>query len=139
MSNMAHLVSLIPADQVEEAQAVFHDQEVSPQEGAPYGMKRVALLSPLGLPCTPPPWGVLAGIDLATGEIVWRTTLGTTEDLSPGPGIELGTPNFGGPIITGGGLIFIGAAMDDYLRHSMLKPEENSGEDACPQAAKRRR
>ncbi|MEM7501635.1 MAG: pyrroloquinoline quinone-dependent dehydrogenase [Pseudomonadota bacterium] len=116
MSNMAHLVSLIPADQVEEAQEVFHDQEVSPQAGAPYGMKRAALLSPLGLPCTPPPWGVLAGIDLATGEIVWRTSLGTTEDLSPGPGIKLGTPNFGGPIITGGGLIFIGAAMDDYLR-----------------------
>lgn len=116
MSNMAHLVHLIPADDVEEAQEVYHDQEVSPQAGAPYGMKRVPLLSPLGLPCTPPPWGVLAAVDLATGEIVWRTTLGTTEDLSPGPAVKLGTPNFGGPIITGGGLIFIGAAMDDYLR-----------------------
>ena len=36
-------------------------------------MKRELLLSPLGLPCTPPPWGVLAAVDLASGEIVWRT------------------------------------------------------------------
>ena len=76
----------------------------------------MTMLSPLGLPCTPPPWGVIAGIDLASGRIVWRKTLGTTEDLSPGPVFELGTPNFGGPVITAGGLVFIGAAMDDYLR-----------------------
>ena len=95
---------------------VFHDQEVSPQQGTPYGMKREILMSPLGLPCTPPPWGVIAGVDLADGHIVWRKTLGTTEDLAPGPGIKLGVPNFGGPIITAGGLVFIGAAMDNYLR-----------------------
>jgi quinoprotein glucose dehydrogenase len=116
MSNAAHHVMLIPAEQVEEMREVFHDQEVSPQEGAPYGMKREVLFSSLGLPCTPPPWGVIAGIDLANGHIVWRKTLGTTEDLSLLPAVKLGTPNFGGPIITAGGLVFIGAAMDDYLR-----------------------
>jgi quinoprotein glucose dehydrogenase len=116
MSNAAHHVTLIPADKVEEMREVFHDQEVSPQEGAPFGMKRELLFSSLGLPCTPPPWGIIAGIDLASGQIVWRKTLGTTEDLSPAPGIKLGTPNFGGPIITAGGLVFIGAAMDNYLR-----------------------
>ena len=116
MNNLAHHITLIPADQVEEMQEVFHDQEVSPQEGAPYGMKRETLLSPLGLPCTKPPWGIIAGVDLASGQIVWRKTLGTTEDLSPGPALKLGTPNFGGPIITAGGLVFIGAAMDNYLR-----------------------
>ncbi len=116
MSNAAHHVMLIPAEQVEEVQEVFHDQEVSPQEGAPYGMKRETLLSSFGLPCTPPPWGIIAGIDLASGQIVWRKTLGTTEDLSPTPAVKLGTPNFGGPIITAGGIVFIGAAMDDYLR-----------------------
>jgi len=116
MSNIAHLLTLIPADRVEEAQEVFHDQEVSPQTGAPFGMKRETLLSPFDLPCSPPPWGVIAGIDLASGEIVWRKPLGTTEDLSFMPTMALGTPNFGGPIITAGGLVFIGAAMDDYLR-----------------------
>ena len=116
MSNMAHHVTLIPADEVDAVREVFHDQEVSPQTGAPFGMKRETLLSPLGLPCTPPPWGVIAGVDLASGSIVWRRTLGTTEDLSAAPGLELGTPNFGGPIVTAGGLVFIGAAMDNYLR-----------------------
>ena len=116
MSNMAHHVSLIPADNVQAVSEVFHDQEVSPQTGAPYGMKREPLLSPLGLPCTPPPWGIIAAIDVATGAIVWRKTLGTTKDVAPGPGSTLGTPNFGGPLVTAGGLVFIGAAMDDYLR-----------------------
>lgn len=116
MSNMVHKITLFPADQVEAMRKVFHDQEVSPQQGAPYGMKREVLLSPLGLPCNAPPWGVIAGVDLATGEIVSRKTLGTTRDLAPGPAFTLGTPNVGGPAISAGGLVFIGAAMDDYLR-----------------------
>jgi quinoprotein glucose dehydrogenase len=116
MSNLVHQVTLFPADQVEEMRQVFHDQEVSPQEGAPYGMKRQVLLSPMGLPCNAPPWGVIAGVDLASGEIVWRKTIGTTEDFSPGPAFKVGTPNVGGPIVTASGLVFIGATMDDYLR-----------------------
>jgi quinoprotein glucose dehydrogenase len=36
--------------------------------------------------------------------------------LAPGPDLKLGTPNFGGPIITAGGFVFIGAALDNYLR-----------------------
>jgi len=116
MSNVAHHVQLFPADQFEHVREVFHDQEVSPQEGAPFGMKRTLLLSSLKLPCTPPPWGIIAGIDLSDGHIVWRKTIGTTEDLSAAPGFELGTPTLGGPIVTAGGLVFIGAAMDHYLR-----------------------
>ena len=116
MNNLAHHIMLIPAEDVEEMQEVFHDQEVSPQEGAPFGMKREVLLSSLELPCTPPPWGVIAGVDLDSGEIVWRRTLGTTEDLTAAPGVKTGTPNVGGPVITAGGLVFIGAAMDNYLR-----------------------
>jgi quinoprotein glucose dehydrogenase len=52
-----------------------------------------------------------------SGAVAWDATLGTTEDLTPlGIAIKWGTPNLGGPIATGGGLIFIGAAMDRYLR-----------------------
>jgi len=118
MSNMAHAVRLYHKTRDdEEATEVGHDAETAPMEGAPYSMSRKTLLSPLGLPCTPPPWGVIAGVDLASGRIVWRRTLGTTEDLAPGRiALPLGTPNFGGPITTAGGLVFIGAAMDDYLR-----------------------
>ncbi|MYD97256.1 MAG: pyrroloquinoline quinone-dependent dehydrogenase, partial [Gammaproteobacteria bacterium] len=111
MNNLAHHIQLIPGDLVEHARRVFHDQEVSPQTGAPFGMKRELLLSPLGLPCTPPPWGVLAAVDLASGEIVWRTALGEVF------GVPLGLPSVGGPIVTAGGLVFIGATpMDDVLR-----------------------
>ena len=116
MSNMAHHVQLFPADEFDAMRATYPNQEVSPQEGAPYGMKREPLLSALGLPCTPPPWGILAAVNLENGKLVWRKTLGTTEDLSMAPGLKLGTPSLGGPIITAGGLVFVGATMDHYLR-----------------------
>ena len=76
MSSVAHHVQLIPADQVDAVRQALSDAEVSTQAGAPFGMKRELLMSPIGIPCTPPPWGVLAGVDLASGEIVWRKTLG---------------------------------------------------------------
>jgi quinoprotein glucose dehydrogenase len=75
------------------------------------------VLSPLGLPCNPPPWGELAAVDLSRGEIAWQVKLGTIRDIAPVPlPLRLGVPNLGGPIVTSGGLVFIGAAMDDYLR-----------------------
>ena len=110
MNSVAHHIQLIPAEQVNAMRKVFHDQEVSPQAGAPFGMKRELLLSPFGVPCTPPPWGVLAAVDLSTGEIVWRKALGEMG------GLRLGLPSLGGPIVTAGGLVFIGATMDDTLR-----------------------
>ncbi len=117
MSNAAHRIQLIPSAEVEKVSEVFHDSEVSPQQGAPFGMRRDILVSPLDLPCTPPPWGVLAAVDLADGHIVWRRTLGTIEDLSGGmTKAKLGTPTIGGPMITAGGLVFIGATLDYYLR-----------------------
>jgi quinoprotein glucose dehydrogenase len=85
--------------------------------GAPYAMTREVLLSPMGLPCNPPPWGQLHAIDMDTGAIAWSSTLGTTEDLAPlGLALHTGTPNLGGPLVTAGGVVFIGAAMDRYLR-----------------------
>lgn len=80
-------------------------------------MRREALLSPLGIPCNPPPWGTLAAVELATGKVRWEVPLGTTRDqfFFPIP-FRLGMPNMGGPIATAGGLVFIGAAMDNYLR-----------------------
>jgi quinoprotein glucose dehydrogenase len=116
MSNLAHHVQLFRSNDFEEMREVFHDQEVSPQEGAPFGMKREMFMSPLGLPCTPPPWGIIAGINLDSGAIVWRKTLGTTKDLSSALALKLGTPTLGGPVITAGGLVFIGATFDHYLR-----------------------
>lgn len=116
MSNLGHLIQLIPAAKLSEMREVFHSSEIAPQAGAPYGVRREILLSPLGLPCTPPPWGVIAGVDLTDGHIVWRKTIGTTEDLAGGLALKLGTPSLGGPIITASGLVFIGSTLDYYLR-----------------------
>jgi quinoprotein glucose dehydrogenase len=116
-SNLVHRVTLFPAADYAEMKQRFPDKEVSPQRGAPFGMKRELLASPLGLPCNPPPWGVLTALDLGSRKILWQVPLGTTEELNPlGLARHIGTPTFGGPLATASGLIFIGAALDDYLR-----------------------
>ena len=120
MSNIAAYVKLTKKGEMsidEQISSVRDDSEHAPMEGAPYYMERAPILSPLGLPCSPPPWGVMAGIDLSSGEIVWRKTLGTSEDLAPGGlALKLGTPVLSGPIMTASGLTFTGATMDDYIR-----------------------
>ena len=80
-------------------------------------MIREALLSPFGAPCNPPPWGTIAALDLQRRKILWEVPLGTTEDNFPfSIALQTGTPNLGGPVATAGGLVFIGAATDRYLR-----------------------
>lgn len=115
-------VHLIPKDQLpqvsREARIGKLRAEVAWQIGAPFGMTREALLSPDRTLCNPPPWGILAALNLSTGTIAWKIPLGTTEDLLPGkPPHDLGIYGFGGPIVTAGGLVFVsGTAGDDYLR-----------------------
>jgi quinoprotein glucose dehydrogenase len=118
-SSAMHLVTLIKQKDFSATQERFFDKEVSPNAGAPFGMMRETLLSPIGMPCNPPPWGQLHAIDMHTGRTLWSVPLGTTEDMAPLSEYILGrtgTPNLGGPMVTAGGLVFIGAAMDDYLR-----------------------
>lgn len=68
------------------------------------------------LPCIRPPWGRLFAIDANTGEIAWETRLGVTDDLPEGKQ-DTGRLNFfGGPIVTAGGLVFIGATDDRRFR-----------------------
>jgi quinoprotein glucose dehydrogenase len=113
----AHIVTLFPADEYKGRKDVDGHAEISPQAGAPYGMRRDLFMSGLGLPCTPPPWGKLVAVDLDDGTIKWSGPLGTVRDIAPVPvPLKWGVPNFGGPLVTKSGLIFIGAAMDDYLR-----------------------
>lgn len=118
-SNAMHVVALIPKDRLKAERRAHPNWEISSQEGAPFGMSRHVLMSPFGIPCNPPPWGRLHAIDMNTGRILWSSVLGTTRDMAPGSQWMLGktgTPNFGGPMATAGGLVFIGAAMDNYLR-----------------------
>jgi hypothetical protein len=119
MSRLPSVTGLIPRATLEAGRPeVPDDATISRMRGTPYGLFRVpALLSPLGLPCTKPPWGTLVAVDTASGEVKWEVPLGTVRDLAPVPlPIRWGTPSLGGPIVTQGGLVFIGAAMDNYLR-----------------------
>ena len=68
------------------------------------------------MPCNPPPWGALTAVDMKRGEIVWEVPLGTTEGRVPFLKRNYGMPGVGGPMITSGGLVFIGAVTDNYLR-----------------------
>ncbi len=67
------------------------------------------------LPCQKPPWGQLHAIDTATGLIQWQATLGVSDNL-PIDKQDTGRPNVGGPIVTAGGLVFIGATDDNRFR-----------------------
>ncbi len=122
LANTMHvpfIVALIPGDDYDrvEDSGQYPNAEFSPQIGTPFGMRRKALMSPWGLPCIEPPWGTLAAIDMSAGTIAWQVPFGTTRDKTPFPfGPTIGMPGTGGPIVLENGLIFIGAAMDDYLR-----------------------
>ena len=115
-SRVMHVVTLIPSDQIDAEHHEHPQSEISRQTGTPYGMKREVLLSPLGVPCNPPPWGTLAAVDMRKGTIAWEVPLGTTEGMVPFLRIRYGLPAIGGPIVTSSGLVFIGAALDAYLR-----------------------
>jgi len=68
-----------------------------------------------GLPAITPPWGTLHAIDLNTGEYIWSIPFGNTPELGD-KGIGIGTENYGGPVVTENGLLFIGATRDGYFR-----------------------
>ncbi len=72
-------------------------------------------LSREGLPANSPPWGTLTAIDLNTGKFVWKDTLGE-DPAFKGRGIRTGTENYGAPVVTAGGLVFIAATKDAKIR-----------------------
>jgi quinoprotein glucose dehydrogenase len=118
------LVQLLPRDGFDAAraasQAAGEDWEYGGQRETPYGMRRRTLLSSTGVPCNPPPWGTLAAVALDTGDVRWEIPLGGMPDAHPMKAAiddkALGLPNSGGPLVTAGGLVFIGAAFDQRLR-----------------------
>jgi quinoprotein glucose dehydrogenase len=95
------------------------------QQGTPYCVEIGIISSPLGVPCTAPPWGTLDAIDLVAGKIRWSVPLGTTRNLAPFPFWWIkGVPGVGGPIVTSTGLVFIGASLDHFFRAHDLETGE---------------
>jgi quinoprotein glucose dehydrogenase len=120
VNNLAAEVRLIPRDRVEterKSGRLSGDFEYHPQLGTPYGVVRRFLLGPkTGLPCTPPPWGTLAAVKAATGEIAWQVPLGQFPDTDTMPeAAQGGSIALGGPIATAGGLVFTAGTLEGAI------------------------
>ena len=76
---------------------------------------------PEGYPATAPPWGTLSAIDLNTGKYLWKIPFGTYPELVAKGMSDTGSDNYGGPVVTDGGLLFIGASVFDQKFHAYDK------------------
>jgi quinoprotein glucose dehydrogenase len=107
-----------PAKTAEDAETESAPAPGSDQGGGGYmftGYRR--FLDPDGYPAIAPPWGTLNAIDLNTGKYLWKIPLGEYPALAAKGMTNTGSENYGGPVVTAGGLLFIGAtAYDKKIR-----------------------
>lgn len=105
---------------VKNAQQVKYTGELSkllPPQKTTYGFTGYnKFLTPEGYPAIRPPWGSLTAIDLKTGAHVWKIPFGEFEALKAKGIPATGRENYGGPVVTKGGLLFIGASADGKFR-----------------------
>ena len=78
-------------------------------------------LDPDGYPAVKPPWGTLNAVDLNKGEIVWKIPFGEYPELAAEGMRNTGSENYGGPVVTAGGLLFIAATVHDRKFHAFDK------------------
>jgi quinoprotein glucose dehydrogenase len=99
------------------------------QKNTPFVAKIRPFLSPLGVPCNEPPYGLISAVDLRTHKLLWSKRLGSAEDSGP-MGFRshipfaMGLPNAGGSITTRGGLVFIAATQSPILRAPNVRTGE---------------
>ena len=87
-----------------------------PQEGSPYGIELFEWRTALGLPCWEPPFGTISAYDLNTGERLYERPFGMAQQQGFYGLRSWGSPTLGGPVLTSGGVILIGASMDSRVR-----------------------
>ncbi len=124
-SQVVQVIRLIPrADYEAEVQAATADGSdpsgneagFYAQEGSPYGIELFEWRTSLGLPCWKPPYGTFSAYDLNTGERIYESPFGLAQQWGFYGLRPWGSPTLGGPVLTSGGVIMIGASMDNRVR-----------------------
>jgi len=114
-----HALAAFILDEADRQKQPFVDSPAKPKDPyfrLPYTITGYnKFLTREGYPATMPPWGTLTAIDLNQAKIVWRDTLGDYPELKA-RGIHSGTENYGGSVVTAGGLLFIAATSDAKIR-----------------------
>ncbi|AZN70576.1 pyrroloquinoline quinone-dependent dehydrogenase [Georhizobium profundi] len=117
-SRIVQLIRLIPRAEYEQLDNAEggNEEGYSPQEGSPYGIYLTDWSNWAGMPCWAPPFGTFSAYDLNTGDLLYETPFGRAQ-LEGFYGLESwGSPTLGGPVITAGGVVFIGASVDSHVR-----------------------
>jgi quinoprotein glucose dehydrogenase len=105
---------------IKEDQRKKYERKLSPAEQfrkLPYNISGYnKFLTKEGYPAIAPPWGTLTAIDLNTGEHLWKKVLGVDEKMKALGAEITGTENYGGPVVTKSGVLFIAATKDSKFR-----------------------
>ena len=116
-SRIVQLIHLIPRDEYDsEAREGGNEEGYHPQEGAPYGIHLTDWSNWAGMPCWAPPFGTFSAIDLTTGQTLYEVPFGKAQFHGFYGLGDWGSPTVGGPVVTAGGVVFIGASMDSRVR-----------------------
>lgn len=111
------IIAFVTNNQEEGKRKLTSPAPIDPYLDLPYEMTGYnKFLTAEGLPATSPPWGTLNAINLNTGKIAWKIPLGEDENLVKQGFPITGTENYGGPVVTAGGLVFIAATKDKKMR-----------------------
>ena len=128
-------VRMIPRAEFADRSKRTEDGDYATQAGAPYGMFRRFIQGPSRLPCNRAPWSLLTAVDLEAGAIKWQVPLGSMKGFGgANADVPLGSISLGGPIVTAGGLVFIGGTVDAFLRAFDVETGREVWKGALPAA-----
>jgi quinoprotein glucose dehydrogenase len=117
MTALVHYLTLVPQQQQRRRPEPV--SATAEKNDMPYNtIGFLPFLDPEGYPATAPPWGTLSAIDMNTGKYLWKIPFGEYPELAAKGMGNTGTDNYGGPIVTAGGLLFIGASVFDSKFHA---------------------